>query len=143
MKMIVNRNDFILNDIKNVRVLLHENFYTNPLVMEELCNDISSSFNLFTIEYNINTKVIQLKIKKTNMRKIEDGNLVNYYYQILNAIFVQFFIKKYNVISDIMINKKEQYNIRGEEINYLNNINSIYNFYNITLISDNIITIHL
>ncbi len=137
-----NTNNMILNEIANTRVLLHERIYNNPEIMNDLISDLNNNFSLFTIEYDIDRKFIQLKIKKTNMKKI-DGNIVNYYYSVLNAIFIQFFIRKYNIIAEVMMEEKMNYNLSGKEIELLSNPNIISNFYNITLISDNIITIHL
>lgn len=137
-----NTNDMILSEIAKMRVLLHEQLYNQPELMNELLCELSNNFSLFNIEYDINKKVIQLKIKKTNMKKI-DGNIVNYYYSVLNAIFIQFFIKKYNIIADIMMREKERYKLLGREIELLSDSKTISNFYNITLISDNIIIIHL
>lgn len=137
-----NTNNMLLNEITKMRVLLHEQFYNNSEIMNELLSDLSDNFSLFTIEYDINKKVIQLKIKKTNMKKI-DGNVVDHYYSVLNTIFIQFFIKKYNIVTNIMMREKERYKLSGKEIELISDPKVISNFYNITLISDNIIIIHL
>lgn len=141
--MIINSNQFIFNEVKNMRVFLHENFYCNEEILQEICNELAQNFNLFTIEYDMFKKTIQLKIKKTNMKKIDDRELSSYYYQVINAILVNYFIKKYNYIAALLLTCKDKYHLTGEEINYLKNPAVIFNFYNITLISDNIIIIHL
>lgn len=141
--MIANTNQFIFNEVTNMRVFLHENFYSNEEILQEICNELSQNFNLFTIEYDMFKKTIQLKIKKTNMKKIDDKQLSSYYYQVINAILVNYFIKKYNHIAGLLLSCKDKYNLTGNEVNYLRNPSVIYNFYYITLISDNIITIHL
>ena len=137
-----NANEIALTEIAKTKILLHEQVYNDFNIMNDLLTDLNNNFSLFNIDYDINRKFIQLKIKKTNMKKI-DGNIINYYYSVLNAIFVQFFIRKYNNIAEIMMREKDKYNLSGNELDLLRDPKIISNFYNITLISDNIITIHL
>lgn len=133
----------IFNEIKNTRILLHNHFYNEEMVINDLINRISSNFNLFSIEFNPINKVIQIKIKKTNMKKIDSSDLLNFYYKMINVVMVDFFIHNYNLVGSLMTKYKEEYSLTGNEITYLNNIDIIHNFYYITIISDNIISIHL
>lgn len=133
----------ILNEIKNTRVLLHNYFYNEENIINDLIERISNNFNLFSIEFNPLTKVIQIKIKKTNMKKIDNSDLLNFYYKMINSVMVDFFIHNYNMVGNLMSKYKNEYNLTGKEITYLNDINMIHNFYYITIISDNIISIHL
>lgn len=133
----------IFNEVKNTRILLHNHFYNEECNINDLINRISNNFNLFSIEFNPISKVIQLKIKKTNMKKIDSSDLLNFYYKMINGIIVDFFIHNYNIVGNLMQKYKEEYNLTGNEITYLNNIDMIHNFYYITIISDNIISIHL
>lgn len=136
-------NKMILNEIKNTRILLHNHFYINENNINDLINRISNNFNLFSIDYNPINKIIQLKIKKTNMKKIDSSDLLNSYYRVINDIMVDYFINNYGTIGELMNTYKNEYNLNGNEITYLNNINTVYNFFHITIISDNIISIHL
>lgn len=131
------------NEVKNTRILLHNHFYNEECIVNDLLNRISNNFNLFSIDFNPISKVIQIKIKKTNMKKIDNSDLLNFYYKMINGIIVDFFIHNYNVVGNLMQKYKEEYNLTGNEITYLNNIDMIHNFYYITIISDNIISIHL
>lgn len=134
-------NELLLKEITNLRVLLHETLYNNEIAIQELLNDLTANFSIFTIEFDPTKKIVQLKIKKTNMRKIE-GDLLSHYYQILNNIFIQFFIRKSPEIWNLALINKDKYSI-GSDLNLLSDPNVIHNLYTITLISDNIIRIHL
>lgn len=136
-----NNNELLLKEITNLRVLLHETFYINENNIQELLNDLTNNFSIFTIEYDPIKKIIQLKIKKTNMKKIE-GSLMAHYYHILNNVFMQYFIRKSPEIWNLSLVNNDKYHI-GSSINLLINPNTIHNLYSITLISDNIIRIHL
>lgn len=136
-------NRMILNEIKNTRVLLHNHFYNNEVNINDLINRISNNFNLFSIDFNPINKVVQLKIKKTNMKMIDSSDLLNSYYKVINEIMVEYFINNYSIIGHLMNIYKEEYNLVGNEITYLNNINTVNNFFHITIISDNVISIHL
>ncbi len=86
-----NTNNMILNEIANTRVLLHERIYNNPEIMNDLISDLNNNFSLFTIEYDIDRKFIQLKIKKTNMKKI-DGNIIDIIWLMKHYIILILFM---------------------------------------------------
>lgn len=137
----MNKN-MLLREITNTRLLLHDYIYNKMDLMQNLIQELDNSFNLFSIDYDINKKIIQFKIKKTNMKKI-NGNIQNYYYPIINDIFVKFFHKNHDIIHNIIKMEKEKYNLSGLELSLLLDPITISGFYNIILISDNIIMLYL
>lgn len=137
----MNKN-MLLREITNTRLLLHDYIYNKMDLMQDLIQELDNSFNLFSIDYDINKKIIQFKIKKTNMKKI-NGNIQNYYYPIINDIFVNFFHKNHDIIHNIIKMEREKYNLSGLELSLLLDPITISGFYNIILISDNIIMLYL
>lgn len=137
----MNKNMF-LREITNTRLLLHDYIYNKMDLMQDLIQELDNNFNLFSIDYDINKKIIQFKIKKTNMKKI-NGNIQNYYYPIINDIFVNFFHKNHDIIHNIIKMEREKYNLSGLELGLLLDPITISGFYNIILISDNIIMLYL
>lgn len=137
----MNKN-MLLREIANTRLLLHDYIYNKMDLMHDLIQELDNNFNLFSIDYDINKKIIQFKIKKTNMKKI-NGNIQNYYYPIINDIFVKFFHKNYDILHNIIKMEREKYNLSGLEVGLLLDPITISGFYNIILISDNIIMLYL
>lgn len=137
----MNKN-MLLREITNTRLLLHDYIYNKMDLMQDLIQELDNNFNLFSIDYDINKKIIQFKIKKTNMKKI-NGNIQNYYYPIINDIFVNFFHKNHDIIHNIIKMEREKYNLSGLELGLLLDPITISGFYNIILISDNIIMLYL
>ena len=137
----MNKN-MLLREITNTRLLLHDYIYNKMDLMQDLIQELDNNFNLFSIDYDINKKIIQFKIKKTNMKKI-NGNIQNYYYPIINDIFVKFFHKNHDIIHNIIKMEREKYNLSGLELGLLLDPITISGFYNIILISDNIIMLYL
>ena len=118
----------ITNTIKSVtdyKLVLHNLAYNN-IDCINLLLDLFVKSEYFSPSYNINSKSIVLKIKKSNIKK--DSNYNNssiYYYSIINSI-MQTFFKEINTIINIDIPE-----------------NYIYLLYNLVLIQDSIIIINL
>lgn len=118
----------ITNMIKSVtdyKLVLHNLAYNN-IDCINLLLDLFVKSEYFSPSYNINSKSIVLKIKKSNIKK--DSNYNNssiYYYSIINSI-MQTFFKEINTIINIDIPE-----------------NYIYLLYNLVLIQDSIIIINL
>jgi len=130
--------------VSNLRILLHKHFYIDINIISDLMNGISKEFDLFDINYDICTNIIQLKIKKTNIRKSNDySHTASYYYNTFNEILLSLFVSRKALLFNLISAHKEEYNFNGGELEALININTINAFYGITTIGDNIVVIHL
>lgn len=133
-----------LNTITGLKMMLHNEFYVNEGVILDLIEMIKNQFEIFNIGYNPLSKELQIKIKKTTMKKMSCYECTpNYYYTILNPIFLQFFKKHQNVLYDIFNRTGREYGIDQSSMNYLLDINYITSVYTIAIILDNIIIIKL
>lgn len=133
-----------LKNIKNMKILLYSHFYNNQDNINQLLNDISNEFNLFNIEYHPENFSVKVKIKKTDIKKNTHYQCTpEYYYQLFSNVFYNYFNKNKNNICNLINTYKLQYNLTDNSVNDLYNPNNLFLFYNITVISDNIIIIYL
>jgi len=130
--------------ISNVRVMLYDNFYNNSENITNIINSILESFDLFSINYNNTNNSIELKIKKTNIRKNSAfSHTATYYYTVFNPIFYNIFLNNKDILNQIIENNKQKYSLVGDELAFLLNDNNTALLFNITTISDNIVIIYL
>ncbi len=129
----------MINKMRDLKLLLHRFLYNNSL--QKLIEEFQNTFDLFSIEYDETTKIIQMKIKKTTMKKIPHYNHTSsFYYSIINPIMCNFF---YNNI-DIIRNNISVFPSLGEsDVGLLQDERQIILLYNIIVIGDNIINIQL
>lgn len=133
-----------LKNIKNMKILLYSHFYNNQDNINQLLNDISNEFNLFNIEYHPENFSVKVKIKKTDIKKNTQYQCTpEYYYQLFSNVFYNYFNKNKNNICNLINTYKLQYNLTDTSVDDLYNPNNLFLFYNITVISDNIIIIYL
>ena len=81
----------VLMDSKDFVVFLHYEVYSNQYMLDRLMNYIQEQFDLFNIEYDPVEKKIELKIKKTNIKKETNFSHTSlFYYERLNRAFHSF-----------------------------------------------------
>ncbi len=123
--------------IKTLKLLLHKYFY-NPNNLQPLINSFQNEFDLFSIDYDNTTKIIQIKIKKTNMKKIQNYSHSSlFYYSIINPLITNF-LSNY-CFEVIKVCSPDEYH----ELESLYDPHNVSLLYNITVIGDNIINIQL
>ena len=129
----------MINKMRDLKLLLHRFLYNNSL--QKLIEEFQNTFDLFSIEYDETTKIIQMKIKKTTMKKIPHYNHTSsFYYSIINPIMCNFF---YNNIDIIRSNVSVFPSLEESDVDLLHNERQIILLYNIIVIGDNIINIQL
>jgi len=130
----------MLNKIRDLKLLLHR-FVYNCNSLQKLLDDFQNSFDLFSVEYDETTKIIQMKIKKTTMKKIPHYNHTSsFYYSIINPIIYNFI---YDNIDIIRNNISEFSTLEISDVDLLQDERQINLLYNIIVIGDNIINIQL
>lgn len=130
----------LMQQTMKIRMFLRNNVYSEyPLVINSLLSAISNNFNLFNIHYNIYEFKIELKIKKTDMKKNSQfRHDVSFYYTVLNQIF--FDALKPILINNKVIEKAKNENVDLTILNYVDNMSLIYQ---VTTLVDNILIITL
>ena len=127
-----------------LRLLIHNNLYTDNNIVTDLISRLSISFNLFSIDYDIQNRTVHLKIKKTNMKKSADySHTSSYYCTILNSVFYSIFDENRNNIIELVNKYKTIYGLEGCNIDRLISFETIALSYNVTTISDNVVVIYL
>lgn len=133
-----------LKTTKKIKLMLYKYFYTNQQYVNQLLDMINNDFNLFTIEYDEENYSIKLKIKKTDMKKISTYSCTpQYYYNVFNTIFKNFFALNLSTINELIVDKRNEFDFDGTELEYFVNDNKLYLLYTVTIVLDNIITIFL
>lgn len=134
----------LIEDIKNIKLFLHSFIYNkyNFPIINDILKQISMSFNLFNINYEDSNKSIQIKIKKTDMKKSNSfTHDSQFYYSILNNIFCNIFTEHKDLLRKELANLKLDKNIY--KLDLLTNPDMIGLIFNITTLLDNIIIIYL
>ena len=130
----------MLNKMKDLKLLLHRFIY-NSDSLQVLIQDFQNEFDLFSIEYDETTKIIQMKIKKTTMKKIPRYNHTSsFYYSIINPIISNFFYNNIDIIRQNIIGFQS---LHESDMEILRDERKIMLLYNIIVIGDNIINIQL
>jgi len=130
----------MLNKMKDLKLLLHRFIY-NSNSLQTLIQDFQNEFDLFSIEYDETTKIIQMKIKKTTMKKIPRYNHTSsFYYSIINPIISNFFYNNIDIIRQNIIGFQS---LHESDMEILRDERKIMLLYNIIVIGDNIINIQL
>ncbi len=130
----------MLNKMKDLKLLLHRFIY-NSNSLQILIQDFQNEFDLFSIEYDETTKIIQMKIKKTTMKKIPRYNHTSsFYYSIINPIISNFFYNNIDIIRQNIIGFQS---LQESDMEILQDERQIILLYNIIVIGDNIINIQL
>ena len=125
----------------DLRMFLRHKVYSEyPLAINNLLATISRNFNLFNIHYNINEFKIELKIKKTDMKKNPQfKHDSSFYYLILNQIF-------FDVINPIIFNNPKivhEAKLAGVDLSILSCVENMALIYQVTTLVDNIVIITL
>ncbi len=157
-------------ELVTFKMLLHNYVYSDQTCLNILFEYISGEFELFNLSYVPVRRYIDLKIKKTNIKKNPNfAHRVEYYYPIFKWVFIRFInneyvqdcikqgidaaakikVSGYNPHSSTESSKAKEFemfkssmeNILKELLN--SNNDTINTIYNIVLISDNSITIQL
>lgn len=127
--------------ITSLRLLIRENIYLNN--KDLLLNYIAQNFDCASITFdNINMR-IDIKIKKTSMKKVgEYTHNVNYYYPLICQSFTSFF-------NDVKIQNEFMSSINNVDCTqdsamlYNSVLSNILSLFNATAVLDNIIYIYL
>lgn len=140
IEMLVNQTnkDTIVKDIK---IILHTYIYNNEVNLNPLLLGLQS-IDPFNIIYDINNRSINIKMKKTSMKKYENyNNSILFYYDFFNKHMSQYL---YQLSSDIAkyLQLANNVSITEDEVMCIIQ-NNIYSFFTLTLLSDNFIIIHL
>lgn len=134
-----------LNQITNLRLFLKDNFYSREEIISQLLEQISNSFEVFTVTYEPAMQSIKIKIKITNMKKrfpnYEHSSI--YYYEIMNQILINVLNSNMLLLNELFKHSKKYYGIDKNDYINIVNIPHISGLYNITTLLDNIIIINL
>lgn len=126
------------NTIQQIKLFLYE-FYTDD-VINNLCILITQKLDVFNIEVNHQIKSISIKIKKTNLKKLNCQFIHNsvYYQQLITPIMYELFMQYSNEIAAKLVEKNQYYL-------YQNILNEQYIpiYFNIITHTDGIFTIYL
>lgn len=126
------------NTIQQIKLFLYE-FYTDD-VINSFCNLITQKLDIFNIEVNYQIKSISIKIKKTNLKKLNCQFIHNsvYYQQLITPIMYELYMQYSNDIAAKLIEKNQYYL-------YQNILNEQYMpiYFNIITHTDGIFTIYL
>lgn len=126
------------NTIQQIKLFLYE-FYTDD-VINSFCNLITQKLDIFNIEVNHQIKSISIKIKKTNLKKLNCQFIHNsvYYQQLITPIMYELYMQYSNDIAAKLIEKNQYYL-------YQNILNEQYIpiYFNIITHTDGIFTIYL
>lgn len=127
-----------LNAINILRVILHTKFYNNMIFTERLKN--IPELESFNSVYISNSHTVQIKIKKTYLKKKYNMELNDTY--IYYDIFSQHLL---NLILDNLFDIEIMYNAYKLEtpLGDLLNKDTLKFLFNVTVMSENIINFHL
>lgn len=130
---------FSIDSIYKLKILFKEHLY-NINNIAFLMESIKNRLEIFNIDFNYDSQTIHIKIKKSSIRKTYDfSHTPQFYYGVLNDIFISFYLSNINFI-------KEQFPIKfGCEAENLEFFITQYSglLYDIIPILDNIIIIRL
>lgn len=132
-----------INDIKNLKLVLHEQFYTEN-ILGAICQRLGQWIDIFNIEYNVETRSITLKIKKTSMKKADNNfeHTAMYYYEIINGVLFEVYNSNKNIIQQCLNAHQAVFgDLSGNEISIISCNASICTLYNVIAQADNVITI--
>lgn len=143
--LIPNRNGRIYPELGQLKLFLHNHFYTNIEIIMQLQNMMQEAFNPLTIAYMENARAIEIKFKKTNIPKEALNCLPTYYMQNINQVLTNFFINNKNNIDMLYQNldKKIYPNLTENSFNYLYNNLQVSILYNISFLSETVVLISL
>lgn len=135
-----NNSRFRINELRSA---LHTNVYSNPIFMNLFINIINNEYDFVAnINYDPVRKLIEIKIKKSALRKDQNfSHTAQYYYNVFNPIITR-------ILSSPQI-KAELYsalnkdNIAKNTYEYICNGSIPVNLiYNLNAILDNIVIIY-
>lgn len=88
----MNDNYPLLTRTKDFVIFLHNNIYTNEWIISKLKEQVERKFDLFQINYNDYEKRFEIKVKKSNIKKIENfSHTAIFYYNIIDSVMFDFF----------------------------------------------------
>lgn len=123
-----------LQNSNDIKVELHDNVYSHQYLIDSIQKAIESKINVFHTEFDANTRTIYVKIKKSNIKKLNNtlqGN--NSYYSLFNEIMNTFFIGNYAAIN----------NLTNDRIDIGSLTSNVTSLYDLLILSDNLIAIRL
>lgn len=125
--------------IRHIKIVLHTYIY-NDLNIAQLIDNILE-IDPFSIVYNSNDRSINIKMKKTSIKKYQDySNDLSFFYNFFSSYIYNNLLSLIPNIINCM--NLQNINITQEQIMQVFS-NNLYNFYTLTLLNDNFIIIHL
>lgn len=127
-----------LNAINILRVILHTKFYNNIIFTEKLKN--ITELESFNSAYISNSHTVQIKIKKTYLKKKYNMELNDtyIYYEIFSEHLLNLLLDNYYDI-ETMYNTYNSNTPLGDLLNK----DTLKFLFNVTVMSENIINFHL
>lgn len=131
------------DSIKMIKQILHAHIYSNNYnVITNIVDPIDNIINPFSVVYDSNNRTINVKIKKTSMKKYDNyKDSMDFYYSLFGEFIYNFIYSMFDQIYD-------QYNLyidmalgRDELLSLIHN--NIYLYFGITTLTDNFVIIHL
>ena len=126
------------NTIQQIKLFLYE-FYTED-VINTFCQMITEKLDVFNIEVNYENKSVSIKIKKTNLKKLNCQFVHDsvYYQQLITPILCELFIH-YSPTIATRLAERNPYHLSQNIINE----SYIPLYFNIITHTDGIFTIYL
>lgn len=126
----------LFNSIAETRIKLLNNFYSDPEVIQTLCNILTSN-NSYVSSYNYNpvNNSLQIQLRKVFLKKFEEPNNSMSFYSVFNDIIRQLF----NYYKDTTLASA----LGGQESADILMNNHVEMLYNITRISTNTVILYL
>lgn len=107
----------ILMSSKDFVVFLHYEVYSDKRILDKLLNYIQEQFDLFNMEFDPIEKKIELKIKKTNIKKETNFSHTSlFYYERLNKAFHSFITD--TKVHDYISNRINNSNMITDKFSY-------------------------
>ena len=127
------------NNIKELKSFIHTNIYTDDSCINLLHSIIDNVLKPFNTEFMMDKfyKVINIKLKKTNIKKVLNDNNINQYTDLIVEILNQFFSNQIIINKLMLCNNEFKWNIINGDKEFMKLL------FNITEISDNIIRVYL
>lgn len=127
------------NNIKDLKSFIHANIYTDDSCINLLHSIIDDVLKPFNTEFMMDKfyKVINIKLKKTNIKKVLNDNNINQYTDLIVEILNIFFSNQIIINKLMVCNNGFKWNIINGDKEFMKLL------FNITEISDNIIRVYL
>jgi len=133
-------NQVTLDILTDLRILMRQTIYCNDEYINLLLEYIKRYFDCTNISFNRNNMMIDIKIKKTSMKKAEDySHSVEFYYPLICNSFLSFLNddRIHNELMKLSVN-----NMSHEQVRQIIQ-SKILSLFNATTLLDNIVRIYL